>query len=167
MTPTTARFHARLESPIGPLLLTATRDALSGLYTARHRTPPATAGAPAPLHPPLAAAARQLSEYFGGLRGSFDLPVSLAGTPFQRAVWAALQEIPYGNTVSYAQLAARLGRPSAARAVGAANGRNPLSIVVPCHRVVGADGALTGYVGGTDCKRWLLDHESQPRPALT
>jgi methylated-DNA-[protein]-cysteine S-methyltransferase len=110
-------------------------------------------------------AARQLDEYFTRRRASFDLPLAPRGTALQREVWAALAEIPIGETRTYADLARRVGRPSAARAVGAANGKNPLSIVIPCHRVIGASGALTGYAGGLDAKRWLLEHERGALPA--
>ncbi|HSL73611.1 MAG TPA: methylated-DNA--[protein]-cysteine S-methyltransferase [Ilumatobacteraceae bacterium] len=111
-------------------------------------------------HPTLVAAACQLAEYFGGERRDFDLPLDPVGTEFQLAAWAALRTIPYGSTVSYGEQAARMGDRRKARAVGAANGRNPLSIVVPCHRVVGASGSLTGFAGGIATKAWLLDHES-------
>jgi methylated-DNA-[protein]-cysteine S-methyltransferase len=109
--------------------------------------------------PVLAAAARQLGEYFAGERQEFDLPLDPQGTRFQHAAWEALCAIPYGSTVSYGEQARRLGDPRKARAVGAANGRNPISVVVPCHRVVGADGSLTGFAAGVDVKAWLLDHE--------
>ena len=109
-------------------------------------------------------AARQLGEYFSGARTAFDLPLDLVGTRFLRAAWLALAEIPFGETVSYAERALRLGRPHAIRAVGAANGRNPLPIVLPCHRVIGSDGSLTGFGGGLDVKRALLDHEAGVRP---
>jgi methylated-DNA-[protein]-cysteine S-methyltransferase len=108
----------------------------------------------------LARAAAQLAEYFAGTRRTFDLPLAPRGTGFQRIVWHALAKIPYGETRSYGELARAIGRPAASRAVGAANGKNPLSIVVPCHRVVGASGELTGYAGGVATKRWLLDHEA-------
>ncbi|MBB4154954.1 methylated-DNA-[protein]-cysteine S-methyltransferase [Sphingomonas jinjuensis] len=111
-------------------------------------------------HPVLGEATRQLRGYFAGTRTRFDLPLDLRGTDFQRAVWTALCVIPFGETRSYADIARAIGRPSAVRAVGAANGRNPLSIVAPCHRVVGSNGALTGFAGGLAAKRWLLDHES-------
>ncbi|MEM9609627.1 MAG: methylated-DNA--[protein]-cysteine S-methyltransferase [Actinomycetota bacterium] len=110
-------------------------------------------------HPVLDATAVQLDEYFAGERTTFDLPLDLHGTDFQVAAWKALAEIPYGETVSYAEQAERIGRPTAVRAIGAANGKNPVSIVLPCHRVVGADGSLTGFAGGVDAKRALLDHE--------
>ena len=107
----------------------------------------------------LADACRQLGEYFAGSRQEFDLPLDPRGTPFQHAAWEALRAIPYGSTVSYGEQARRLGDSRKARAVGAANGRNPISVVVPCHRVVGADGSLTGFAAGVDVKAWLLDHE--------
>ncbi|HVV57493.1 MAG TPA: methylated-DNA--[protein]-cysteine S-methyltransferase [Gaiellaceae bacterium] len=108
--------------------------------------------------------ARQLAEYFAGSRTAFDLPLDLVGTPFQLAAWRALADIPYGSTVTYAEQAARIGRPLAIRAVGAANGANPVPIVLPCHRIVGADGSLTGFGGGLELKRFLLDHEAAQRP---
>jgi methylated-DNA-[protein]-cysteine S-methyltransferase len=107
----------------------------------------------------LADAARQLNEYFAGERTDFDLPLSLDGTGFQRTVWSGLQDIPYGETISYGELARRIGQPTASRAVGLANGRNPVSIVVPCHRVVGSNGSLTGYGGGLPRKQFLLGLE--------
>ena len=103
----------------------------------------------------------QLTRYFDGGLVSFDLPLSLAGTPFQQRVWQELCKIPYGCAISYAELARRIGKPGASRAVGSANGRNPVSLIVPCHRVIGADGGLGGYGGGLDRKRWLLEHESE------
>lgn len=111
------------------------------------------------------AALAQLREYFAGVRTRFDLPLAPRGTAFQRQVWETLRPIPYGATTSYGAVAASIGRPTASRAVGAANGRNPIAIVVPCHRVVGSTGALTGYGGGMDRKRWLLDHETAQRQA--
>jgi methylated-DNA-[protein]-cysteine S-methyltransferase len=106
-------------------------------------------------------ARQQLGEYFAGERTGFELPLDPAGTPFQQRVWAVLRTIPYGTTITYGEQARRLDAPTAARAVGAANGRNPLSVVVPCHRVTGADGRLTGFAGGLDAKAWLLDHERE------
>jgi methylated-DNA-[protein]-cysteine S-methyltransferase len=107
------------------------------------------------------AATAQLREYFAGERREFSLPLAPRGTEFQRRVWLALREIPHGRTRSYGEIAETIGRPTASRAVGAANGRNPISIVVPCHRVIGASGDLTGYAGGMDRKRWLLNHEAE------
>lgn len=111
-----------------------------------------------------AEAARQLREYFAGDRTTFDLPLAPRGTAFQQRVWMMLREIPAGETRTYGWVATRLGQPSASRAVGAANGQNPLAVVVPCHRVVGANGTLTGYAGGLDRKAWLLDHEARALP---
>jgi methylated-DNA-[protein]-cysteine S-methyltransferase len=113
--------------------------------------------------PVLDEAISQLEEYFAGTRREFDLPLDPAGTEFQQSAWMVLRTIPYGTTISYGQQAERLGDPNKARAVGAANGKNPLSIVVPCHRVVGSNGHLTGFAAGIDVKSWLLDHERQPR----
>ncbi len=107
---------------------------------------------------------RQLSEYFSGRRTSFDLPLAPRGTAFQQRVWAELVAIPFGGRATYGELARRIGRPAASRAVGAANGANPIAIVIPCHRVVGSDGSLTGYGGGLPLKRWLLAHEAGARP---
>ncbi len=151
---------SHLESPIGRLLLTSDATNLTGLYMESSRKALSTEdwkenGAVEPL----AAARRQLEEYFAGTRRAFDLPLRLQGTDFQRRVWRELDEIPYGVTWSYGQLARRIGNPSASRAVGLANGRNPISILVPCHRVIGADGSLTGYGGGLERKQWLLAHE--------
>jgi methylated-DNA-[protein]-cysteine S-methyltransferase len=163
--PAGRRSHAVVDSPVGPLTMVAVDGALSGLYMdeQRHRPPPEVFGTPAgdPAGEPFAAAARQLREYFDGERTEFDLPLALDGTAFQCRVWAALRAIPYGRTVTYGQLADRLGQPSASRAVGLANGKNPVSIIVPCHRVVGAGGGLTGYGGGIERKRYLLDHEQR------
>jgi methylated-DNA-[protein]-cysteine S-methyltransferase len=134
----------------------------------RHRPLEETFGAPDPT--PFTEVIRQLKEYFAAQRTDFDLPLRLAGTPFQRSVWAALREIPFGQTMSYGQLAQRIGRPAAVRAVGLANGRNPIGIIVPCHRVVGATGALTGYGGGLERKQYLLElerHALGAQPALT
>ncbi len=157
--------HTTIPSPVGALTLTGDGEALSGVFMHEHRhRPPLPAGAVRDDRA-FPAARAQLDAYFAGDLRAFDVPLAVAGTPFQRAVWAALCEVPYGTTTTYGALAARLGRPAAARAVGAANGRNPISILVPCHRVVGASGALTGYAGGVERKRWLLAHEAG-RPAL-
>lgn len=153
------RVHTLIDSPIGTLTLVAAEGILTGLYMdlQRHRPLEETFGAPDPTA--FTEVVRQLTEYFAGRRTEFELPVGLAGTAFQRTVWAALRDIPYGETVSYGQLAQRIGRPAAARAVGLANGRNPIGIVVPCHRVVGAAGSLTGYGGGLQRKQYLLELE--------
>jgi methylated-DNA-[protein]-cysteine S-methyltransferase len=157
-----ALTHVIIGSPIGPLTLVAAGGGLAGLYMEVHRHGPGPEGTGAPGDPaaePFAAAARQLAAYFAGTLTRFSLPLTPRGTEFQRLVWAALLQIPFGQTATYGQLAADLGRPAASRAVGLANGRNPISIVVPCHRVIGSDGSLTGYGGGLDRKRYLLDLE--------
>jgi methylated-DNA-[protein]-cysteine S-methyltransferase len=146
-------------SPLGPIRLRADDDALRELTFAE-----GAATEPPSEHPILLAACCQLDEYFAGERTTFYLPVRLDGTAWEQRVWAELRTIPYGETTTYGALAARLGAPTAARAVGSANGRNPISIVVPCHRVIGAGGALTGYAWGVGRKAGLLDLE---RGALT
>ncbi len=151
-------------SAVGELTLVASSDALIAVLwnyenAGRIRFPSDPVPTDAADHPVLARAVVQLAEYFDGTRTGFELPLAPIGTPFQQSVWHVLRTIPYGETISYGAQAASLGRRSAARAVGAANGRNPLSIVVPCHRVVGAAGHLTGFAGGLDKKAWLLDHE--------
>ncbi|GGI04161.1 methylated-DNA--[protein]-cysteine S-methyltransferase [Egicoccus halophilus] len=153
--------HGVLDTPIGPVTLVVDDDgALTGCYLDAQRHLPASDGFGPRDDTAVAGAARQLTEYFAGERRTFDLPLALAtGTPFQQRVWQALGEIPYGETISYGELAARIGQPTASRAVGLANGRNPISIVVPCHRVVGANGTLTGYGGGLTRKQALLDLE--------
>jgi methylated-DNA-[protein]-cysteine S-methyltransferase len=148
------------ESPIGRLLLTSDGTRLTGLFMEPSRKAQSCGGfAEDVTVEPLAAAVLQLQEYFAGSRRVFDLPLSLQGTVFQQRVWRVLTEIPYGETWSYGQLARRIGNPNASRAVGLASGRNPISILVPCHRVIGADGSLTGYGGGVERKQWLLAHE--------
>jgi len=149
-----------IPSPLGALRLYADADELIGVHLPDQRAPDAVPR----TTDVLACAASQLAEYFAGARHAFDLPLAPRGTGFQRLVWHALVAIPYGETRSYGQLAHAIGRPAAARAVGAANAKNPLAIVVPCHRVIGASGDLTGYAGGMDAKRWLLAHE-HARPA--
>jgi len=162
-TPAGPRTHTVVNSPVGPLTLVAVAGALAGLYMdeQRHRPAPGTFGEPGTGQDDelFAEASSQLEQYFDGQRTRFDLRVTLDGTTFQRRVWTALQDIPYGQTVSYGQLADRIGQPSASRAVGLANGKNPIGIIVPCHRVVGADGSLTGYGGGIERKNYLLGHE--------
>ena len=158
---TTKTFHTTLASPLGPLLLTSDGESLTGVFMTGHRRGRAIASDWVEDARPFRDAAAQFREYFAGTRTSFDLPLAARGTAFQRQVWSALREIPFGETTSYGALAKTLGSPAASRAVGAANGRNPLSIVVPCHRVIGASGALTGYAGGTERKRWLLSHEAR------
>ncbi|NUH43382.1 methylated-DNA--[protein]-cysteine S-methyltransferase [Streptomyces samsunensis] len=156
--------HTTIDSPYGPLTLVATGTELSGLYMVqqRHRPPEETFGAPGdPADTPFAETIRQLTAYFAGELTEFDLPLHLDGTPFQRRVWAELRRIPYGETWSYGRLADRIGQPTASRAVGLANGKNPVGIIVPCHRVVGSTGSLTGYGGGLDRKRRLLEFEAR------
>jgi methylated-DNA-[protein]-cysteine S-methyltransferase len=159
------RTQAVIDSPIGPLTLIAHGGRLAGVHmeVTRYEPDPGALGAVVTIESDqvLAAAASQLHAYFGGELTSFELPLTLQGTPFQQAVWAGLQGIPYGETISYGELARRIGQPSASRAVGLANGRNPVSIVVPCHRVIGADGSLTGYGGGMERKRFLLGLEQR------
>ena len=185
-TNTTTLFRTVMDSPLGPLTLVASDRGLRAVMW-----PDDEPLADEPVddqlieddspevdsiddeliddatHPVLVAAVSQLQEYFEGRRTNFDLPLDLVGTHFQLACWLALDEIPYGETRTYGEQASSLGRPTATRAVGAANGRNPVSIVLPCHRVIGADSSLTGFGGGLDAKRWLLDHErSSVEPAL-
>ena len=157
--------HTTIDSPLGELTLVADGEALAGLYFARqwYRPDPATFGAFVPATGVLAEAGRQLTGYFTGDRTAFDLPLAPRGDAFQRRVWDLVARIPYGRTRTYGTLARELGDPALAQRVGGAVGRNPLAIIVPCHRVVGADGRLTGYAGGLDRKRRLLDLES---PAL-
>lgn len=152
--------HTVIESPIGDLTLVAVDGGLAGLYMEQHRHRPAEEKFGDRDAEPFGTVIAQLRAYFEGTLTTFDVPLAPRGTPFQRAVWDALREIPYGRTMSYGQLAERLGRPTAARAVGLANGRNPISIIVPCHRVVGSTGDLTGYGGGLDRKRHLLALEA-------
>lgn len=151
----------RIPSPVGPLLLAGDHHALHAIEFENGRHPLDRGGWVEAESTLLRRAASQLQEYFEGARQGFELPLAPRGTPFQLAAWQALARIPYGQTRSYAEQAAALGRPTATRAVGAANGRNPLPIVLPCHRVIGANGALTGFGGGLEAKRWLLAHEAQ------
>jgi methylated-DNA-[protein]-cysteine S-methyltransferase len=144
-----------IDSPVGRLRLFGTTDELVGLYLPVQAAPDAPRRATRVLD----LTAAQLAEYFAGARQTFDLPLAPRGTGFQQLVWQALAKIPYGVTLSYGELARTIGRPSASRAVGAANGKNPISIVVPCHRVIAANGELTGYAGGMAAKQWLLEHE--------
>jgi len=158
-TATATRTFTIVDSPIGPLLLVARDGKLSGLYLGSHDKCPEPDPEWVEDPAPFAAVAAQLEEYFAGTRTDFDVDLDLEGTPFQKEVWQALQDIPHGETISYGELARRIDRPSAVRAVGAANGRNPVSIIVPCHRVIGSDGKLVGYGWGVERKVWLLDHE--------
>ncbi len=146
-----------LDSPLGPLHALASEQGLRCLQWSL----PKEQGAANLSHPLFLALALQLEQYFDGSLRQFDLALDPVGTEFQREAWVALREIPYGETRSYAQQAERVGRPTAVRAIGAANGANPLGIIVPCHRVVGSDGSLTGFAGGVDLKRRLLEHEAR------
>jgi methylated-DNA-[protein]-cysteine S-methyltransferase len=163
---------ARMSSPVGELLLMATEAGLVGVWfdTSRHALPQRGSwlddDGRGCVGETLARTRRQLGEYFDHRRTTFDLPLAPRGTPFQERVWNALRGIPYGATTSYAALARRIGAPDAARAVGAANGKNPIPIIVPCHRVIGANGDLTGFGGGIERKRWLLAHEGLAELAL-
>jgi methylated-DNA-[protein]-cysteine S-methyltransferase len=151
------RISTTHPSPLGDLLLVAEEDGrLSGVYLPGRRPEPRAAATDAPF----AAVREQLDAYFAGELEEFDLPLAPRGTSFQRRVWDELTRIPFGETISYSELAHRLGDPRLVRAVGVANGRNPIAIVIPCHRVIGADGSLVGYGGGLERKRWLLDHEA-------
>ena len=153
-------LYTRLPSPLGPLVLVGTKDALTAIWLpSGHDADLRPEAGWVETAPPFREAARQLNAYFAGTLRQFDLALAPAGTPFQQRVWQALREIPYGETVSYGSLARSIGRPAAVRAVGAANGRNPLAIVVPCHRVIGSDGRLVGYGGGLPAKSLLLELE--------
>jgi methylated-DNA-[protein]-cysteine S-methyltransferase len=159
------RTHTVMDSPVGPLTLVSEDGVLCGLYMdeQRHRPQEEIFGHrdDTRSHD----AIKQLEAYFAGELREFDVPLTMSGTEFQRRVWTELQGIPYGETISYGELAERLGQPTAARAVGLANGKNPISIIVPCHRVIGSTGNLTGYGGGLPRKRYLLDFE-MGKPAL-
>lgn len=161
-------FHVTtMNSPVGELRLIASdrglRAILWGAEDAARIASIDVADLVEGTTPLLECAVTQLEEYFAGTRRDFDLPLDPHGTPFQQSAWMVLRTIPYGRTISYGQQALQLGDPNKARAVGAANGKNPLSIVVPCHRVIGSGGQLTGFAAGLDVKSWLLDHERQPR----
>lgn len=159
MTAMTGKQHTVIDSPYGPLTLVADDGVLCGLYMTDQRHRPAEETFGERDDTPFGEAGEQLAAYFAGELKEFTLELRLHGTPFQREVWRELTRIPYGETRTYGELADALGNPKASRAVGLANGRNPVGIVVPCHRVVGSDGNLTGYGGGLDRKRRLLDLE--------
>jgi methylated-DNA-[protein]-cysteine S-methyltransferase len=152
-------LYTSFDSPIGELLAIGDGRALHGLYMQEGRTAIDVGAEWQPADEPFDEVRAQLADYFAGRRSNFDLPLAIAGSPFQRRVWRALQEIPYGETTSYGEIARRVGVPSAPRAVGVANGQNPVAVIVPCHRVIGADGSLTGYGGGLERKRLLLELE--------
>jgi methylated-DNA-[protein]-cysteine S-methyltransferase len=154
-------FTTTMPSPIGDLLLVSDGTSLTGLFMAGEKN---TDAMPSDLTvnddlPVFLIVKQQLAEYFAGTRSDFDVPLSSTGTDFQQTVWSELRRIPFGVTISYGELAKRIDNPAAVRAVGLANGRNPISIIVPCHRVIGANGSLTGYGGGLPAKEWLLRHE--------
>lgn len=159
----TAYTHKRMQSPVGALTLVATERGLAAVLWEHERAGRVRVGLDHEdaRHPVLLEAERQLGEYFAGRRTTFALALDPQGTAFQQAVWNALRTIPFGETRSYAEIARQIGRPAAVRAVGAANGRNPLSIVTPCHRVIGTDGRLTGFAGGLDTKAYLLRLEGR------
>ncbi len=156
--PVHATAARRLESPVGELVLLASAKGLAGLFFG-HRINAAEVPGDDASNQVLEAAEKQLGEYFAGVRTGFNVTLDTRGTEFQRAVWAELRRIPFGVTRSYAEIARRIGKPKSVRAVGAANGSNPVSIIVPCHRVIGMDGSLTGFGGGLDIKRALLESE--------
>jgi len=153
-------LYTTVDSPIGTLLLQGDEHALRGLHMQGGRTAIRVRAEWERADEPFAHVEAQLAEYFEGRRTTFDVPLELAGSPFQRRVWEALQGIPYGETVSYGELARRVGAPSAARAVGVANRETPVAVIVPCHRVIGADGSLIGFGGGLERKRLLLELEA-------
>lgn len=152
-------FYTSMDSPIGELLLLGDDHALHGLYMQDGRRPVEIAPQWQSSTAPFTGVQAQLREYFAGERVEFQTPLTLDGTPFERQVWRELIAIPYGETVSYGEIARRIDQPSAARAVGLANGRNPIAVIVPCHRVIGANGTLTGYGGGLERKQLLLELE--------
>lgn len=153
--------HVVVNTPIGPLTLVASAVALREVrFPNGTRVGPAD-GPESPDHPVLANAAAQLAEYFAGARVEFDVPLEPQGSDFQRSAWHGLTTIPYGETVSYGEQARRLGHDGKARAIGAANGKNPIPVILPCHRVIGSNGSLTGFGGGLASKAWLLHHERQ------
>jgi methylated-DNA-[protein]-cysteine S-methyltransferase len=162
LTPTST-ITTSIDSPIGKLTLTAIGGTLTGVHMHNQRHVPQIPSEYRQEEAGFEETISQLRAYFAGELCDFDLSMRMQGTDFQRRVWAGLCEIPYGETISYGELARRIGSPGASRAVGLANGRNPLAIVVPCHRVIGADGSLTGYGGGLDRKVWLLEHEAAHR----
>lgn len=158
--------YATMKSPLGLLTVVATNEALCELLFDKAEAADVRAeiGRPSTRHRILVDAMRQLREYFAAKRTAFEIPLDMSGTDFQRAAWSGLLAIPFGETRTYAQHALRIGRPRAVRAVGAANGRNPIAIIVPCHRLVGSDGSLTGFGGGLPAKAWLLALEREGRP---
>jgi len=158
----TAYCSGTLRAPFGRIVVIASDRGLHNVMFDPDDLPRSLEGCTVvekPSHPVVAGTLRQLREYFAGTRTSFDVELDLEGTEFQVSAWKALAKVKFGRTASYAQQASSIGRPTATRAVGAANGKNPVAIVLPCHRIVGANGSLTGFAGGLDTKQWLLDHE--------
>ena len=156
-------FYTTLDSPVGALFLTSNGEAITELFMEKHKGGPKPIGDWRREDGLFREAADQLRAYFAGELTEFDLRLATGGAPFQQRVWAELRNIPYGSTISYGELARLIGNPKASRAVGAANGSNPISIIIPCHRVIGSNGKLTGYAGGLDKKRALLALESGER----
>ena len=165
----TSNYFCYFHSPIGKLVLQGDDESLTGLYLPSHKGWVEPDASWQHCERPFDQVRKQLAEYFAGERTQFHLPIKLNGTSFQQRVWGELIQIPFGTTINYGDLARRIGQPNASRAVGNANGRNPISIIVPCHRVIGTNGRLTGYAGGVAKKQWLLDWErgrrSLPVPA--
>jgi methylated-DNA-[protein]-cysteine S-methyltransferase len=156
---TSTTYYATMPSPVGELLMTGSDEGLTGVFLPGEGLEPQPDWEHEPR--PFEDCRKQLDEYFAGERDTFSLPLAAPGTPFQREVWKELLEVGFGTTITYSELARRVGRPNSQRAVGGANGRNPICIIVPCHRVVGSDGSLTGYSAGIDSKRWLLEFERE------
>ncbi len=160
----TKRKHFLMESPIGTLTLVGSDGVLSGLYMNQHQHGPGAEGVGERVHRGFEQAEEELREYFDRKRTQFTIPLAMEGTDFQKSVWSRLCAIPFGETRSYRQIAEEIGNPKSVRAVGLANGKNPISIVVPCHRVIGSDGSLTGYGGGLERKKFLLELEGALEP---
>ena len=157
--------YCQIDSPLGPLFVQGDGQFVTGLYLPHHKGWSGPDATWIQSDTPFTAVRSQLREYFAGDRQQFDVPIKLVGTSFQQQVWQQLVQIPFGKTITYAELARRVGKPTASRAVGNANGRNPISILVPCHRVIGTRGKLAGYAGGVEKKEWLLDWERTATPA--
>jgi methylated-DNA-[protein]-cysteine S-methyltransferase len=159
-------FFTTMQSPIGEIVLRSDGQSLTGVFTHGPKPKDLRKGERNPDDGVLAEAREELTAYYAGTLQEFKVPLAPQGTPFQQRVWKALLEIPFGETESYGQLARRIGAPNAARAVGLANGRNPIAIIIPCHRVIGSSGALVGYGGGLPRKKWLLEHEARFRAGV-